>query len=295
MIPGRARFGWPGLAGLTGAAALALLLPLELPPGGAGWTAASRSFHGLLFAGLAWVWGRSLPVRWRGAPLWAGLMLLAAGAEIAQSWLGRTGEWPDWVCGTAGAGVVCASWHWEHKVRARLMAVGLVCFSPLGWGGYLYYQEARAFPVLMVADSVWAETGWQLNAVRLQRSPGQGLRIAPADADTAYPGLFRAPARKDWRGAQGISLTLYWPDEHPAILAIRADDRPENPAYADRFQQEFTVTQGWNRVWIAGKELARTSGGRPMEMGHIRQWGVFLVSAAAFDYVLMGEVRLELP
>jgi hypothetical protein len=277
-----------------------LLWPWAAPPGGPLWDAASRSFHGLLFAGLAWIWGRALPIRWRAAPLWAGLILLAALVEIVQPWLGRTGEWADWACSAAGAGVVCASWQWWRKAWARLMIVAVVSASPLLWTGYWVFQEARAFPVLAAADAYWSGTGWRLNAVKLQKDSEHGLRVvwqeAEGAADTmAYPGLFRTPARSDWRGAQGLRITLHWPAEQPAILAIRVDDRPGNPAYADRFQREFTVTQGWNRVWIAGGDLMRTTGGRPMEMDRIRQWGVFLVSAPAFDYFSWGEVRLELP
>ena len=63
------------------------------------------------------------------------------------------------------------------------------------------------------------------------------------------------------------------------------DDLPGNPPYAERFQREFAVTQGWNHVKIPAAQWGTASGGRAMNVEAIRQWGLFLVSATeGFDY-----------
>ena len=74
------------------------------------------------------------------------------------------------------------------------------------------------------------------------------------------------------------------------------DDLPGNPPYAERFQREFAVTQGWNHVKIPAAQWGTASGGRAMNVEAIRQWGLFLVSATeGFDYFLFAPVRLVAP
>ena len=107
------------------------------------------------------------------------------------------------------------------------------------------------------------------------------------------PGLFRTTPHPDWRGMGEIQAAIFWPGDGSAVMALRIDDQEGNPAYADRFQKEFTVTQGWSRVQIPRSEWGWTSGGQPMHVEAIRQWGVFLVSAQAFDYFALGTVKLE--
>ena len=91
-----------------------------------------------------------------------------------------------------------------------------------------------------------------------------------------------------------MQADLFWPEAGPAVFAVRVDDRPGNPSYAERFQKEFAVTQGWNAVRIPAEEIAKTPAGRPLRLDQVRQWGVFLVSDVPFDYFLVGTVRLEM-
>ena len=91
-----------------------------------------------------------------------------------------------------------------------------------------------------------------------------------------------------------MQVDLFWPEAWPAVFAVRVDDRPGNPPYAERFQKEFAVTQGWNAVRIPAGEIAQTAGGRPTRLDQVRQWGVFLVSDVPFDYFSVGIVHVEL-
>ena len=158
-------------------------------------------------------------------------------------------------------------------------------------------METRAFPVLAQPGSRWADRGWTLNGVDLRIVREEGFKLSPSSGATtfAYPGFFREPIRQDWRGIRALQTDLFWPGPTSAVFAVRVDDRPGNSPYADRFQREFAVTQGWNAVSIPVAEIQRTSGGRPMRLDHVWQWGVFLVSDVSFDYFLVSTVRLDLP
>ncbi len=281
-------------AALGGAAVLLLLLaPVRLDTLGFWGRALGGAGHVLLWGGLAWLVGRALPASRRGWPLWIGLAAFAGLAEGLQSFVGRTPEWSDWFCGASGAALVCATWSRNGFLRMGSALALAAC--PFIWWIGLQWMEVRAFPVLARPGSFWAARGWELNGVELDVEVGRGFVATPEpDGEpTAYPGFFRAPARRDWRGLRQLKTAIYWPGTVPAVFAVRIDDRPGNPPYGDRFQREFGVTQGWNAVAIPVAELARTSGGRPLRLDDVRQWGVFLVSDVAFDYFCLGPVSLE--
>lgn len=282
----------------SAAAVLLLLWPVALPPGSSLWRAAGGSAHVLLFAGLSWMWGRQLPNSLRGWALWGALVVFSGLAELLQPQVGRSAEWMDWFYGAAGAACICASWNGDRLARARWAGVGILCLVPPAWEGALFLTEMRAFPVLAEPGPAWAERGWTESGVRMISASGEGFRVeadpVSAGTGTDYPGVFRSPACSDWRGAESLRARLFWPAPNQVFFALRVDDRPGNAPYADRFQLEFAVTQGWNSVAVPVEDLRRTSGGRTMDLSAIRHWGVFLVSDSPFDYFLLGSVSLDL-
>ena len=291
------RKGRGALAG-TAAVAVLLLMPLPASPEGSLQAAAGDAAHVWLFAALAWLWGRILPGSKQGLRLWLALALLAAGLEWLQNFTGRSVRLADGLLGAAGAACICATGTAQRfRWRMRWGALLILCLAPLAWSLTLAGLESRAFPVLSDPDAAWSRHGWTLNGVRLASSAPGHLRFErdPVQGEGgAYPGVFRLSRHGDWRGMKSLLAELFWPLETPAVFAIRVDDRPGNPAYADRFQREFSVSQGWNSVAIPAAELQRTAGGRPLTLGSVRQWGVFLVSEVPFDYFLVGPVRLEM-
>ncbi len=289
-----ARRGWRAAALGGAAAALLLLLPLRLPPEGPAWRAIGGSIHVGLFAGLAWLIGRLLPPTRRGWFLWGGLAVFAAATEGLQPFVGRSAEWTDGLYGLAGAAILCGTWRW--RARFRWAGVLALCLFPPVWELAMVRMETKAFPVLAQPTALWAGRGWSLNGVELAASEQKGFTLRPAsrDGEFSYPGIFREATRSDWRGMRSLTADLFWPAPVPAVFAVRVDDRSGNPSYADRFQREFTATQGWNRVRIPVEEIGRTAGGRSLQLDRIRQWGVFLVSDVPFDYFSIGTVRLDL-
>ena len=208
--------------------------------------------------------------------------------------VGRSAEWSDWFYGMGGAACICATGRWRGSLR-WLSVLALCLFSPAGEIA-MVRMEAAAFPVLAQPGSRWADRGWSLNGVEFAAFGEEGFCLSrTSDAPAfSYPGLFREPAHQDWRGVRAMQADLFWPEAGPAVFAVRVDDRPGNPPYAERFQKEFAVTQGWNVVRIPAEEIAQTPAGRPLRLDQVRQWGVFLVSDVPFDYFLVGTVRLEM-
>ena len=289
--PGQAK--WTAVWGVAMAVGI-LLWPLDAPPGGAGWMALGASAHVLTSAGLAWVVGRALAPAHRGWLLWIGVAAFFAAMEVLQPFVGRSAEWTDGLYGAGGAACVCAGWHGRPGVRWTSV-LALALFPPV-WEAACWQMEARAFPILAQPGARWAGRRWTLNGVDLATSERGGIRLQPVEdaPPNVYPGLFRVPVRRDWRGVRSMEARVYWPQALPAVLALRVDDLPGNPPYAERVQKEVAVTQGWNVVRLSAEEIGRTPGGRPLRLDQIRQWGVFLVSGRPFDYFEVGIVRLDM-
>lgn len=287
--------GWAPAAG-SAVVLLLLLLPIGLASGGHVKSALGGAAHVLLFALVAWLWGRLLPRRRRGWALWLAVAATAATVEGFQSWFGRSAEVVDWLYGVSGAAWVCVTWRMQ-KTGLRVAGVVIVAAFPLVWEAVMVAQEVRAFPVLAAPDVRWAGRGWLENGGHLRRE-AEGFRFTPESEQVgseSYPGVFREPVVRDWRQMTALESSIYWPGEASAIMGLRVDDRRGNPPYAERFQQEFTVTQGWNQIWIPIEAMSRTSGGRPFQLDHVVHWGVFLVSDVPVDYFLIRSVQLLVP
>lgn len=284
------RFRW--LLGIGGVLTVGLFfMPLPDNWEGPVWSALGGAVHVAWFAGFAWLVGMRLPARWRGWPWWMFLAGAAGLIEGLQPWTGRSAEITDWFWGAAGSAGVCLTW---SRPRLRILAVAGLCLCPPAWRAVLWHQELHAFPVLAAPGSAWSGQDWILNGVNL-RIQSRLFRLEPARPPNAraYPGMFRRPAGSDWRRMQSLHLRIFWGGQAPATFAVRVDDRPGNPDYADRFQREFPVEPGWNDLAIPAAELG-TPGGRPLDLAAIHAWGVFLVSDVSFDYVLIGPVHLAI-
>ena len=216
--------GWKTAAG-SAAVFLLLLVPVRLPAGGRWVEAWSAGAHVVLFAALAWLWGRGLPGWSRGWRLWGVLAAVAAAVEGLQLWTGRSVGWADWCSGAAGAACVCATWRVRGGIR--LLAVLALAFLPAAWEAAQQILEKRDFPILADPARRWAGRGWIENGGRLQREE-EGFRFLSDDPTTpaAYPGVFRVPAAKDWRKIEALDTSLYWPEEKPAVMGLRVDDQP---------------------------------------------------------------------
>lgn len=258
------------------------------------WRMASGTSHVILFAVLAWQLGQCAPARLRGWKLWFGLAILAGLIEMWQLKIGRSAEWSDWCYGLLGATGAISTTKLHSKLRISVL-LGLALIPPL-WIGTLLAQEVRAFPVLLDPQSIWAKQGWTQQDGRVRALDFSKFCFSAdlSREEVEYPGLFRPVAHGDWRGVTALRGSIYWPNAMPTICAIRVDDQRGNPPYADRFQREMAITQGWNQIVIPSAELRMTPSGRALQMEHIQQWGIFLISPPQFERLVLGYFTVEL-
>lgn len=154
--------------------------------------------------------------------------------------------------------------------------------------------EIRNFPVLSDVEKPWSRYRWVLNGTKLEKS-GEFYEISRReDAEETYPGLFRYPLVKNWSQSKEMELWIYWPAENgeKGVIGVRVDDREGNPPYAERFQAEIGVREGWNRVILSEKWLKTPSGGS-LNTQNITKWGIFIISSPKTNYFGLGQVRLR--
>ena len=258
-----------------------------------GW---DKSVHVVLFAVLGWCWGRCFGDGWRAR--WGVALFLAFSTvvvEIVQPATGRSCEWLDAAAGSRGAGgaSLCG---WRGWRRGVVAAAGTLALA-LAWcaGGWIRWKaEEAAWPVLADGTAAWGSRSWQCNGTLVSSGEG-GLRVDAADGKPKrWPGIFRKPLVRDWRGRGSWRLDVYWPEEEPVSAGIRLDDgRVLHPKYGERFQREVTLTNGENHIVIPPEEWGRTGNGGELDTANIARWGVFLVKPESFSYFLLRNAELE--
>lgn len=220
------------------------------------------------------------------------LLVVAGGvSEVVQGFVGRTPEWLDWGMDTLGAVMA-----FLYGSGGRKTGLGMAVASAtvlLACIGFRAVEEWRAFPVLADGTSRWSRYRWERNGVKLRSGKTCLRAIRDRNGKTEYPGMFRLPLCRDWRGSRGMELEIYWPRRNggEGVLGVRIDDRSGNPPYNDRWQAEVRVTNGWNTI-VLDQSWLQTPGGRWMDGHGIRTWGVFVISSPKTNWFSLREARL---
>lgn len=288
----RERVGWVGW-GYVGLVLFLLFYPFANDGNPAVWKELlPYGIHAGLWVGLVWSLWPLAKGRSGGQWLLFGVLVLAGGlSEIVQGQVGRTPEWRDWGMDTLGATAAFLYGRGWRKTGLGVVLGGAGIL--LAIAGYRWSEEWHAHPVLADCMQHWSRYRWERNGVKLRRGKRFFRVVRDKEQAEVYPGIFRLPLRRDWSGSQGMELKVYWPRSNggPGLLGIRVDDRDGNPPYDDRWQAEVPVTNGWNTIVLDCDWLV-TSGGRGMDVRHIRTWGVFWVSSPKTNYFGLAGARL---
>ena len=270
-------------------------VPIRSPAALSCWTVSPAVlYHVLYFAFLA----ASLLYRmhWHHAiAIWGAVAGLAALVEWMQPFAGRSCELSDWLYGAVGAAVVCMLCKGRSATKdAGFTAFGLAAIIVIPAVRQTIVHgmpERHSFPVVADFAAGWGSSGWDLHEVAL--GFGGDIQCDASVDSLQYPGLFRQPTVRDWSTFSILGFQVLWPEKKPVVLGVRIDDLPDNPPYGDRYQQHFTLTNGWNGIRMADIGTGKTPGGRLLDWHRVHEWGVFLVSPPHFDYFRLSNVVLE--
>lgn len=263
--------------------------------------------HFVCFGLLAYLY-----VVWRGGiAFWRVLaevliltFLLGGLTEILQSFVGRTPLWIDLWHDILGAMLVVLFYSVSRFQLSLLVLKGLqlavlllVIPNILPLGRYIV-DEAIArhqFPLLSGFETPFELSRWSDDRnPRIVADPvlsGQGSLMVELTTDM-YSGITLNYFPRDWSDYNALNLQVYLVDQEPLYLNLRIHDIHHNQNYADRFNTQFRLNQGWNHLKIHMSDIAAGPVDRRLDLARIGGLGVFVVAQEQSKTIIIDEVQL---
>jgi hypothetical protein len=110
---------------------------------------------------------------------------------------------------------------------------------------------------------------------------------------SSYPGTSIKTMPRNWRRFDTLALEVYNPPSQGELrFAVRIDDRPDAPDFADRFNSGLILSPGSNHLRLDLHSL-KTPSGRPLDLATIHALVFFLVDPPEKKELFMDYLRLE--
>jgi hypothetical protein len=248
--------------------------------------------------------------------------LYAAGAiagvslmiEVAQPFFGRSESVTDFVNGIAGVFLALILLGLRDSRRRpiyavlfalALIAASAMAFSPAWRESAGMRWRARAFPLLASFEDdaelrIWIGSG--LGNVRGDATVAERVRehsthgewalkvvINPAEK---WPGVRLLNGKQDWRGKTTLAFDI-WNDGPAFTLAMRVDDDFPHKLREDRFNAEFVLQPGANKIAIPVEEIERRPANRRLNLQSIQRTIFYVNEPKEAHIFFIDHVRLE--
>lgn len=159
---------------------------------------------------------------------------------------------------------------------------------------------ARArFPLLFDSETPFERSRWEGGArISVDRSIAfHGEASLRVEMDTSlYSGITLVHFPRNWRGYRFLVLEVFTPSPEGLEVTCRIHDRQHEEGeqrYEDRFNKNFHLRPGWNCIRIDLDEVTRAPVGRTMDLGEIREVGLFASRLPVPRTIFVDYVRLE--
>jgi len=246
-----------------------------------------------------------------------GAIVLGAAVEILQATIGRDAELADLARDALGAGVFLLfafladpgtrairdtpRKRWKTLVLCCAFALLLASsMDVLIWGSAYLYRDLR-FPVLVSFGSAWQTRFVSLAAERLEFVDRPSAWAGHASArvgritlgDERYSGFSLEEPHPDWRGFEWLTIDLFSDEVQDFQLTVRVHDAAHDQDYADRYNREFLIRPGAQRIRIALSEIEVAPARRRMDMSEIAGLVAFVHRPPRRLVIHVDGIRLE--
>ncbi len=187
----------------------------------------------------------------------------------------------------------------QHLFRGIVLILLAIAVWPLSRSLLDEYLAAKQFPVLADFETPFERYRW-VDMQFLSEETGEvrhGKKAARLQLSTAqYSGisLFHFPG--DWQGYQTLRFSVYNPKTANLVLNCRIHDvhhKEHHLAYEDRFNQQFTLHQGWNDLVVPLEKVKNAPRERAMDMQHIERFGLFVMQQPSPLEIYLDHVHLS--
>jgi len=227
------------------------------------------------------------------------VLVLGIAIELIQPHFGRSASVRDVWQNLVGAflGVALSA---PAGVKRRLLtgAAGLVLAMELYTPATTLWDRrvaAGQFPVISNFDTRFEHTRWSRGTrdSSVQRNGSHSLRLDLAPG--RFPGTTLLRSVGDWRGHRILLISLFNPAEQPLALTIAIHDHAHagrGGAYADRYNGEFLLEQGWNDLRIPIRDIRDAPLERQLDLGELSHVMLFTVDLEEHRTLYLDQVRL---
>ena len=119
------------------------------------------------------------------------------------------------------------------------------------------------------------------NSLRLILPPGK------------YPGINFRDIPGDWSKRSNFRMDIFNPSRENCTLHVRIDDNRSGWEYADRFDRNFDLEPGMNRISIPLNSIKTNIHPRPLNLDKIKQFMFFVPDNPKKRELFMDNIRLE--
>lgn len=108
-----------------------------------------------------------------------------------------------------------------------------------------------------------------------------------------YPGINFKNIRENWSKNQYLMMDVINPSKEEFIFHIRIDDHKSGWEYADRFDMDFLLRNGLNKIRIPLSSIKTNIGNRPLDLRNIKRLMVFIPHNLKKRELYIDYIRLE--
>jgi len=188
-------------------------------------------------------------------------------------------------------------------VRSLVVAFALFHLSPLVIALSDEMIARAQFPVLSSFETSFELDRWEGGANRELVSEvggrqGRQLRI---DLDTQrYSGIGLRYLGADWRKYRHLNLDIFHADPRPLRLTVRVHDSRHQTVqptflYSDRFNRQFQLHQGWNKIQIKLRDIEDAPRNRKMNMKEVANVALFSSRLKSAVSIYLDRIYLSNP
>lgn len=156
----------------------------------------------------------------------------------------------------------------------------------------------QQFPLLSGFETPFELNRWHATAkMTIKHIPsiadGHVMEIALSTAH--YSGVELRYFPGDWRKYKTLELSIYNPQTQPLSITCRIHDLQHTlgeQRYSDRYNHQFVLSTGWNKIKINLNDVALAPQHRKMDLGQIRNLGIFVTSLPQPRIIFLDNVKL---
>ncbi len=155
------------------------------------------------------------------------------------------------------------------------------------------------FPILSSFETPFELNRWHANnakmAIKHIPSIADDHIMAIALSTAHYSGVELRYFPGDWRKYKTLELSIYNPQTQPLSITCRIHDLQHTQGaerYSDRYNHGFLLLAGWNKIDINLNDVAFAPQHRKMNLGQIRNLGIFVISLPHPRIIFLDNVKL---